>query len=707
MKKLLALFLAVLMVVLSAPLAFAAEEKEIIDSYECDRCSMSWTLYDNYEVVFSGDCFDLDHSHKYIEAFKKAQEAKKIIFSDNFRLENYYNTDLNVFYLCEEYIVSKDNPYYSVEDGVLFNKDKTMLLNYPQGKTDKSYRIPETVKELCWYAFNVEDNVAYLNELIVPSNVEYITSYSCMNSSLEKVVFEDGDRTLIIGDMAFYGSEKLSSIVLPSSRVYSVVSSSFKETAYYNNDYNWENGVLYLDDIILDVKMKEMNSTYSIKNGTKTIADLASFGYFSEEDGKAVPVEVDVPESLDNIGAMSIFKYKEFPTQVFRIGTNYFTEPSSVSGDWLYMAEDVVMEKLEEAYIDLENAYMEWVNKWGENALTSSEAFADFPEECFYLTYTQDSWVHFAEKIEFGYIDEITFVEEGIKGLADETLHYAWFPNIAVQYINKGLILPESFEVLSGRTILDGKQYSTFLNYSVGEPYVDYIENYSVTFLNRNTEIFDNANTLAEGYTICGYKNSTAHKYAIKYNRKFIDLEQCTHEKTAVKMGLEATCKAEGITGDIYCQYCGILLKEGGETIPKSDHKFNHWYIKSETTCTTDGIEYSNCAVCNLEETRVYEKAPGHKLTTIITEYPDCNSFGEECTYCENCSYRTSVSLPKLEHEDNNRDGKCDLCGEDLTADCTCNCHKDGIMSIIYKIMKFFWKIFGMNKECSCGVVHY
>ncbi len=44
---------------------------------------------------------------------------------------------------------------------------------------------------------------------------------------------------------------------------------------------------------------------------------------------------------------------------------------------------------------------------------------------------------------------------------------------------------------------------------------------------------------------------------------------------------------------------------------------------------------------------------------------------------------------------------------EDDTSNCTCMCHKSGFMSFIYKIFRFFWKIFKTNPMCSCGITHY
>lgn len=44
---------------------------------------------------------------------------------------------------------------------------------------------------------------------------------------------------------------------------------------------------------------------------------------------------------------------------------------------------------------------------------------------------------------------------------------------------------------------------------------------------------------------------------------------------------------------------------------------------------------------------------------------------------------------------------------EDPVEPCDHICHKDGFEGFIYKILRFFWKLFGTNKVCECGVNHY
>lgn len=76
------------------------------------------------------------------------------------------------------------------------------------------------------------------------------------------------------------------------------------------------------------------------------------------------------------------------------------------------------------------------------------------------------------------------------------------------------------------------------------------------------------------------------------------------------------------------------------------------------------------------------------------------------------------------EEADGTKTATCDFCGATDTvtdegskivnnndnndnSSCSCNCHKKGFSAFIWKILCFFYKIFGMNKTCACGIAHY
>ena len=53
----------------------------------------------------------------------------------------------------ESFDVTAGHPFFAVQDGVLFNKEKTELLKYPTGLKDSLYVIPSTVRKIGERAF--------------------------------------------------------------------------------------------------------------------------------------------------------------------------------------------------------------------------------------------------------------------------------------------------------------------------------------------------------------------------------------------------------------------------------------------------------------------------------------------------------------------------------------------------------------------------
>jgi hypothetical protein len=68
-------------------------------------------------------------------------------------------------------IISKDNPWYTAVDNVIFSKDMTELIHYPNDKEDKEYTIPQGVKII---RKNAIRSTVYLNKLTIPDSVTTI-----------------------------------------------------------------------------------------------------------------------------------------------------------------------------------------------------------------------------------------------------------------------------------------------------------------------------------------------------------------------------------------------------------------------------------------------------------------------------------------------------------------------------------------------------
>ncbi|MDO4543767.1 MAG: leucine-rich repeat domain-containing protein [Clostridia bacterium] len=109
--------------------------------------------------------------------------------------------------------VGGNNGYYTSVDGVLFNKDRTELIQYPPSKPDLSYEVPSSVLTIVDSAF-AEGQV--LEQVIIPSSVSVIEQRAFSDcDSLVEAVLPRGITS--IEDMAFFACNSLSSITIPDT----------------------------------------------------------------------------------------------------------------------------------------------------------------------------------------------------------------------------------------------------------------------------------------------------------------------------------------------------------------------------------------------------------------------------------------------------------------------------------------------------------
>lgn len=107
----------------------------------------------------------------------------------------------------EEINVDEENPHYLSQEGVLFNKNKTILLSYPAAKNKNAYSIPQEVLKIQPYAFEANQ---YLTNIVIPDSV------------------------IEIGKGAFASSSKLKSLDLPKD-IKKIESRSFESCVELEN----------------------------------------------------------------------------------------------------------------------------------------------------------------------------------------------------------------------------------------------------------------------------------------------------------------------------------------------------------------------------------------------------------------------------------------------------------------------------------------
>ena len=109
--------------------------------------------------------------------------------------------------------VDTANTVYSSVNGVLFSKDKTELIRYPEGKADTSYAIPNGVTYIGYDAFSC---CSSLTSITIPNSVTSIGDYAFSGCiSLASITIPDGVTN--IGDWAFWDCRSLTSITIPDS----------------------------------------------------------------------------------------------------------------------------------------------------------------------------------------------------------------------------------------------------------------------------------------------------------------------------------------------------------------------------------------------------------------------------------------------------------------------------------------------------------
>ena len=106
-------------------------------------------------------------------------------------------------------LVNSNHRYYMSEDGILFSKNRSILVAYPAGKTGVAYEIPDSVTSIGNYAFYR----CALTSVTIPDGVTSIGDYAFYHCGLTSVTIPDSMTS--IGDLAFTGCD-LTSVTIPN-----------------------------------------------------------------------------------------------------------------------------------------------------------------------------------------------------------------------------------------------------------------------------------------------------------------------------------------------------------------------------------------------------------------------------------------------------------------------------------------------------------
>ncbi len=144
--------------------------------------------------------------------------------------------------------------------------------------------IPKSVTSVGLYAF---EDCKKITEITLPESVETVRNY------------------------AFKGCTDLKDITILNDNMTNLSYMAFYDSGYYNDEKNWENGVLYIGTYAITAKSSDAGEI-AIKDGTKVILEYA----FQEN---VSITSVTFPSSLTKVGEMAFYncsalKSIKFPT---------------------------------------------------------------------------------------------------------------------------------------------------------------------------------------------------------------------------------------------------------------------------------------------------------------------------------------------------------------------------------------------------------
>lgn len=195
------------------------------------------------------------------------------------------------FDACEnltELNISENNQYYSFENGVLYDKDKTVLKQYFTTNSAAEFTVPDSVTTIAGWAF---DGNPYLTSVTVPDSVEKIAIY------------------------AFDHCPNLTEINISENNPY----------------YCFENGVLYDKDKTA-LKQYLANSSATEFVIPETVTSIAGYAFENAQN----LTSITIPETVDSIGNYAFsgctgLTSLKLPENVNYLGRGVFSDCTALS----------------------------------------------------------------------------------------------------------------------------------------------------------------------------------------------------------------------------------------------------------------------------------------------------------------------------------------------------------------------------------------
>ncbi len=598
----------------------------------------------------------------------------------------------------KEINVDPENTVYTSENGVLYSKDKTVLIQYPQKKVNTTFEIPASVTTIGDYAFRYCNNLKTvtfaedsqlqtigsntfcdcdaLEEITIPEGVTTIGEeafYSCNN--LKTVTFAEGSQLQTIGNYAFCYCNSLTGITIPASvttigygafgdcrdlKTVTFAEGSQLQTignyAFNNCDALEEITIPECVTTIGDCAFRYCDSLteITIPASVTTIGEEAFYNCrnlktvtFAEDSQLQTIVngafydcnalaEITIPASVTTIGTYAFYSCDALQKITF---LNPETSISNYS-DTISSTATIYGYANSTAYTYATNYGRTFVEL--ECPHNNTEDYEEVSPDCIINGATAGTYCSFCKRWVVG--------REDIPALGHEE---TWIVEREATCVEAGLEVKyctRCEKKLFGNVVCDPSTYpESPHNYANGQTY-----NYSFSYPGAKKLIlkFSAETNTESGYDYIYIYNAdgSLHSYysGSQLTSKEIELQG---DSFSIKLTTDGSAVRYGFSFDSITAV-GLYDDEYSREIPALGHEHSdEWFIDVEPTCTEPGSKSHKCVRCEDKIDVTVIEATGHDYESVVTE-PDCITDGYTTHTCSVCGdeYTDSV-VPATGHD--------------------------------------------------------